>query len=138
MQQVTVCPLTGPLNGEVTFDGTSVGSSATYTCNDGFILSGNQRRQCLRTGNWTGSDPICRSTNLVCVIILCDYFSPVIDCGPLSAPSNGEVRVPSTTFGSNARYSCFTGFTLVGFSTRVCQLDGRWSGKAPVCEGELI
>ena len=54
-------PLTDPDNGKVTFDGTSVGSSVSYTCNDGFILSGNQRRQCLRTGNWTGSDPICRS-----------------------------------------------------------------------------
>ncbi|XP_003387839.1 PREDICTED: sushi, von Willebrand factor type A, EGF and pentraxin domain-containing protein 1-like isoform X2 [Amphimedon queenslandica] len=111
-------PLTDPSNGKVTFDGASVGSSASYTCNEGYILSGNQRRQCLRTGEWTGSDPICR----------------IINCGPLSDPTNGKVRVPSSRFGSNARYSCFTGFTLVGLRLRPCQLDGRWAGNAPICE----
>ena len=34
---------------------------ATYTCNDGFYVSGNEFRTCdLDTGVWSGSDPVCQ------------------------------------------------------------------------------
>ncbi len=56
-----MCPnLENPLNGGVTFsDGTSFGSVATYNCDDGFVISGNERRSCLSGGIWSGSDPKC-------------------------------------------------------------------------------
>ena len=57
-----------------------------------------------------------------------------IDCGSLDSPDNGEVRVPGTQFGFAARYSCNVGFVLVGLRTRVCQINGRWSGEAPTCQ----
>ena len=57
-----------------------------------------------------------------------------MDCGPLSAPDNGQIRVFNTTLGSPAVYSCIVGFNLVGTSRRVCTESGDWSDAAPVCQ----
>ena len=55
----TSCPdLVPPKNGEVRFT-TKVGDTATYTCSDGYILSGNSMRLCLPGGIWNGTEPIC-------------------------------------------------------------------------------
>lgn len=66
---ITQCTsLIDPPNGKVSISGGSgqgVGSSAEYACDEGFILEGNQRRLCLRTGEWTGTDPLCRG---MCVV----------------------------------------------------------------------
>ena len=41
--------------------GTSVGSTATYSCNPGFILLGKFNvRTCLNSGKWSGQAPTCR------------------------------------------------------------------------------
>ena len=60
----------------------------------------------------------------------------VVDCGRLFDPRNGDVSFRTTTFNSRAAYSCNNGFLLVGQTTRVCQSNGEWSGKAPVCKSE--
>jgi len=59
-----------------------------------------------------------------------------VDCGSLANPKNGRVELTGTTFGSTATYSCQNGFILVGSSTRTCQINGLWSGRAPVCSGK--
>lgn len=65
---------------------------------------------------------------------LCNVCSsPVVDCGLLSSPINGDVAFSSTTFGSTATYSCSPGFILQGFSRRVCTSDGTWSDSEPTC-----
>ena len=35
--------------------------------------------------------------------------------------------------GGRATYTCNSGFTLVGSSTRTCLSDGSWSGSRPFC-----
>ena len=52
------------------------------------------------------------------------------NCGPLSFPENGYLTVS----GKVASYSCNGAFTLRGPSSRVCGVNGSWSGDAPVCE----
>lgn len=53
------CPdLKPPENGEVQFT-TKIGDTATYTCSDGYILSGNSMRLCLPGGIWNGTEPVC-------------------------------------------------------------------------------
>ena len=55
------CPdLLAPANGAVSMSGIIVGSTATYSCNEGFSLDGNVERTC-EDDMWTGTDPACLS-----------------------------------------------------------------------------
>ena len=66
------------------------------------------------------------------------YLSTAVNCGTLNNPANGLVsHTAGTTFGQTATYSCNTGYTLVGGSTRTCQSTGVWFGSAPTCQGVL-
>ena len=56
-----------------------------------------------------------------------------INCGSPSEPDNGAVTFTSTTFQSQATFTCDSGYSLEGSSSRTCQSDGTWSGQAPVC-----
>ena len=53
---------------------------------------------------------------------------------------NGKVTVNLGGPGSvtTARYTCDSGFELVGKETRVCEQDGVWQGSAPICKGEYV
>ena len=64
--------------------------------------------------------------------------SIAIDCGGLSVPSNGQISITATTFGSVATYSCDRGYTLDGNTSRICQSNGQWSGPQPSCVGECL
>ena len=58
----TTCdPLPDITNGNVSISGTSIGSTATYFCEIGFILAGNKERICQNTGQWSGTEPSCKS-----------------------------------------------------------------------------
>ena len=62
-----------------------------------------------------------------------------MDCGTLNNPTNGKVSYTGrTTFGQTATYSCNTGYSLVGDSSRTCQATGNWSGSVPTCQGILL
>ena len=78
---------------------------------------------------------------LVLGLELTDVFLllTVVECGTLNATTNGQVNhTAGTTFGHTATYSCDTGYTLEGSSTRTCQTDGMWSGSEPTCQGVLL
>lgn len=53
--------LEDPVNGHVSITGTDAGSTATYTCNDGYLLIGITTRVCQTDGTWTGQQPSCQS-----------------------------------------------------------------------------
>ena len=56
-----LCPdLSDPANGTVTVMGTSVGDTASYTCNDGFELIGSMSVTCTSDGTWSDQPPMCR------------------------------------------------------------------------------
>ena len=48
-----------PTNGEVLLSSTTFNSAATYSCNTGYTLTGDDMRTCLQTGLWSGSEPMC-------------------------------------------------------------------------------
>ena len=55
-------PLPPPDNGNVDVPITTVGSVATYSCDNGFLVSGNSQRICQMDGFWSGSAPTCSGT----------------------------------------------------------------------------
>ena len=52
--------LTKPDNGSVTQTGTSLGSVATYNCDEGTVLIGRDNRTCQEDETWSGEAPICK------------------------------------------------------------------------------
>lgn len=66
---MTVCPDLDITNGMVSFSGdtTTPGSTATYTCNFGFVLNGDTSRTCQDNLTWTGSDPTCEGEKSRCM-----------------------------------------------------------------------
>lgn len=61
----------------------------------------------------------------------------VVSCGHPGSPPHAQILGDKYTVGSVVRYSCLGKQTLIGNSTRMCQLDGRWSGSLPHCSGEV-
>ncbi|HET7538646.1 MAG TPA: hypothetical protein VFK05_02205 [Polyangiaceae bacterium] len=111
------CPsLTAPTNGVIDAASTSPGTKATYSCMVGYKLVGADTRTC-EQGSWTGTAPTCT----------------IQDCGALTAPADGSVAAPTTTYGATATYSCKQGYGPSGSATRTCQADGKWSGTTPTC-----
>ncbi len=71
---------------------------------------------------------------------------PIEICSDLPSPTNGDINygggdgsTGSRPVDTVATYTCNTGYTLNGGSTRTCESGGSggvWSGSAPVCERE--
>jgi len=51
--------LPNPRFGRVDLTGTTVGSTATYTCLPGYTLVGTSTRTCQSSGQWSGVAPVC-------------------------------------------------------------------------------
>ena len=54
-------------------------------------------------------------------------------CPGLDDPENGKVSVPSTSYLSEATYTCNDGFIINGNPIRECGPDELWSGSEPSC-----
>ena len=63
---------------------------------------------------------------------------PPTTCPILTALSNGMISYNMGTIlvDTVATYTCDTGYTLNGGSTRTCGSDGVWSGSDPTCQGK--
>ena len=46
-------------DGVVCYSGDSVGSVAVYFCDDGYKVQGDSTRECLSSGLWNGTTPLC-------------------------------------------------------------------------------
>ena len=60
--------LPNPVNGQARLTEALLGSVATYTCNSGYVVVGNDTRECLPDGSWSEEEPKCVLTNLAAVI----------------------------------------------------------------------
>ncbi|XP_038062005.1 mannan-binding lectin serine protease 1-like [Patiria miniata] len=108
-----------PANGVVSVSNTTMGHNATFSCERGFRLVGPAQRTCLASGQWSDSNPVCE----------------VVTCESLVDINNGQVTVDDETleWGTEAVYYCDPLYELRGSDTRVCQVDGEWSGEEPSC-----
>jgi Sushi repeat (SCR repeat) len=111
--------LNSPTNGAMSAPISTYGSTATYSCSPGFVLSGSATRACQTDGTWSGDAPTCVATDVV--------------RQPLPGITNGVVSAPVTKYGAIASYYCSSGYSLHGNATRTCQADGMWDGAEPTC-----
>jgi len=77
---INCAALDHPKNGFVSSSSTVVGGTATYSCKPGFVLEGEDTRTCTSAGNWSGTEPTCRSTSCVHEAILfgCNYVMVLV------------------------------------------------------------
>ncbi len=64
VRTTTCSDLSVPTNGMIAYDTGSmdarpVNTVATYTCNTGYMLTGDMTRNCGAGGMWSGTDPTC-------------------------------------------------------------------------------
>lgn len=106
--------------GVVTNTGRRVGSTATYSCQNGFILFGDNVLTCDIGGEWSGKAPQCR----------------FVDCGAPAQIEFGSVILinGTTTVKSLAVYTCSEDYWLVGEAKQKCTKEGKWSHDTPSCE----
>ena len=68
-------------------------------------------------------------------LLRCLLFPAVVSCGHPGSPPHSQMSGDSYTVGAVVRYSCTGKRTLVGNATRMCGLDGHWTGSLPHCSG---
>ncbi|XP_018428125.1 PREDICTED: P-selectin-like [Nanorana parkeri] len=115
------CPsLVAPTNGQVEcHNGSHYNSKCTFSCAEGFQVVGSSNLQCLLSGEWTSSVPICQA----------------VQCAPLVAPENGEITCQEGyRYKSQCSFTCQKGFTLIGASDLSCLSSGKWTSAVPKCE----
>ena len=101
---------------------TYYGAAALYECDKNFKLDGVSRRLCTEDGSWSHETPSC-------VEITCD--EPDISENLIVEPGIRAV-------GAIAKYKCLKGRNMIGNDTRICNKNGKCSGKMPTCKRELI
>ncbi|XP_052242137.1 sushi, von Willebrand factor type A, EGF and pentraxin domain-containing protein 1-like isoform X2 [Dreissena polymorpha] len=90
---------------------TRYNSTAIYSCNPGYRLFGGNSITCLDTGNWSK------------LLVKCT----IKDCQNPPVLQNGFHNATSTTYNSNAIYTCNPGYRLFGESSITCLDTGNWS-----------
>jgi hypothetical protein len=62
---------------------------------------------------------------------LCSYKG--YPCQPIATPPYGSKDCNGFNTDDVCRFSCKTGYELIGSMIRVCMSDARWSGQATQC-----
>ena len=127
------CPsLSHPLNGNVALSsGNAMGSTATYTCNNGYRASFTATRYCQADGQWSGGEPSCIRKCLP----LKRKFPKILPCNKkkkIIKSYNHKYSIHSVHLFSeiNIFGRCF----LRGnWSSRTCHSSTNWDGWRQKC-----
>ncbi|KAG0721266.1 Sushi, von Willebrand factor type A, EGF and pentraxin domain-containing protein 1 [Chionoecetes opilio] len=120
-------PLEGPSNGRLDSHYTVLHSRASYQCDPGYQLFGDQARTCTSNATWSGDAPQCFRE--------CPCFLICKDCGEMKAPKHGFAMGVGTHYGDQVRFRCQQGYSLQGEALVTCQASGGWSSLTPTCQG---
>ncbi|XP_023614240.1 CUB and sushi domain-containing protein 2 [Myotis lucifugus] len=108
-----------PINGLTQGNQFNLNDVVKFVCNPGYVSEGAAGSQCLANGQWSDTLPTCR----------------MVSCGHPGSPPHSQMSGDNYTVGAVVHYSCSGKRTLVGNATRVCGLDGHWTGSLPHCSG---
>jgi hypothetical protein len=111
-------PLANPANGMVEMSGVAPGSTATYTCNAGYVVNGTDILTCSSEGAWEPQPPTCSQVS-------CPFLVP---------PADGNLLLDGFNPGNIAYYSCDVGFIISGVQNLTCQANGQWDHSPPTCD----
>ncbi|XP_041347006.1 E-selectin-like, partial [Gigantopelta aegis] len=90
----------------------------TYTCDPGYVPSGNSNVTCLSVGYWN-------QVNFSCNLVLCGEPPVVL---------NADKEAGAGSVGSTREYVCRKGFCQIGnVSVTTCTTDGGWSEVDITC-----
>lgn len=122
-------------------------TTVSYRCNPGYYLLGTSSISCQGDGTWDRSLPKCLCKSRFEALsfpfaIQTPASQPsitpiwtVVLCDRPSVPPYAQISGDRRTVGSVIRYSCISQRAIIGNTTRMCQLDGQWSGSPPHCSG---
>ncbi|XP_043916972.1 sushi, von Willebrand factor type A, EGF and pentraxin domain-containing protein 1 isoform X2 [Protopterus annectens] len=96
----------------------TVGGEMTFTCEEGYELSGAFHVTCLESGEWDHALPHCQA----------------VSCGIPVVPPNAGAEGADFTYGSKVIYRCNKGYTPKEEKEIFCMLNGSWSHSPPHCE----
>lgn len=117
----THCPPLPDVNLTTRIDhGTRVGENITFDCVTGYNLTGGTFvRECLQTGQWSGSPPVCMKVN----------------CGFPEKVQNATINWHNFLYNDTIRWDCDEGYQRkIGDHEYTCLANAEWSGQALVCE----
>ena len=60
LYSVVECELEIPENGNAVINGTGLGSTVQYSCNDGYEVVGQTWQECLESGTWSEGQVRCQ------------------------------------------------------------------------------
>uniref|UniRef100_A0A3P8R6X3 Selectin E n=1 Tax=Astatotilapia calliptera TaxID=8154 RepID=A0A3P8R6X3_ASTCA len=101
-------------------------STCTFTCDEGYVLSGSPSLQCEASANWNGSQPYCVAVQCPALQNLTNGF---VSCG-----EDADTRF---SYKNTCSFSCDQGYHLVGASRVTCTSGGTWNQQIPHCEAIL-
>ncbi|XP_028829982.1 beta-2-glycoprotein 1-like [Denticeps clupeoides] len=118
------CPVPDQiLNGRADFDDIVFLSNISYTCNEGYILTGTNSSTCLHNGQWGASPPTCKP----------------VTCGLPKIPQFAKMTYDKkftgneTEFGFGGKYECLPPLALFGNERAFCAANGSWT-EPPKCK----
>lgn len=120
-----VCPIPeSPKNGKAIYTSLSYNSVVSYECRYGYTLVNDSSRRCGADKRWSNGLPSCKEINCGSPGILYNGWLENLDAG--------------TGLGASIIFRCQPGMLLVGNSSTVCQIDGRWRYPVPECLGKTF
>ncbi|XP_067041700.1 uncharacterized protein [Acropora muricata] len=121
-QGVNRCPkLYAPAHGSIGPCPNLPGQTCQFSCDQGYVLSGETTRTCNSDGTWTGLQTQCNA----------------VTCMALKVPSNGSRQGCKGTaieaYNTVCQFSCSPGFNALGSPIRKCLHNSSWSGQDFTC-----
>ncbi|XP_035408198.1 inactive serine protease PAMR1 isoform X2 [Cygnus atratus] len=136
-----------------------IGTVIAFFCNNSYVLSGNEKRTCQDSGEWSGKQPICikacrepKISDLVRQKVLpmqvqsretplhqlysSAFSKQKLEIYPTKKPALpfGDLPPGYQHLHTQLQYECISPFyRRLGSSRRTCLKTGKWSGRAPVC-----
>ncbi|XP_040195467.1 C4b-binding protein alpha chain-like isoform X2 [Rana temporaria] len=109
------------LNGNIEVTDFLFGSTVTYTCNEGYLLSNKRNFSvCLADGIWSNVLPQCDA----------------VICAPPQSPANGEFNPQKDEYEylNSVTFSCQKPLEVAGNASISCTGTGEWSSNSPTCK----